>query len=197
MSIRQDVPAGEQPSGFRRAQKRPGRASMGDRGAAPGPVPGMGEIERGGRQGSGMVRRIRGRASDAAESGKNALAERIDSLGEGIEGRARTLERQGGIPGTAGRGLHRVGDVLEDSADYLRTHEIPEIRDDMRTRIQRHPLLSMGIAMGAGYLMGRILGAGPAGPARRFLGRAARPLGRVALGGLTTLAVRELRARRT
>lgn len=63
------------------------------------------------------------------------------------------------IVDAADRGKHRIADRLEDGADYLR-NDIEIIQDDFVDAVQRNPLLSAGIAVGAGFLLGKAM-AGP------------------------------------
>lgn len=150
----------------------------------------------------GMGERVRSRASDMVESGKGQVANRIEQLGERIEERARPLEEEGGLKGRAGRVVHRTGDALESGADYLRTHPISSIRDDVSGQIRAHPFLSVGAALGAGFVLGRIFGGGEEeegmeerrGEPGMFDG-VRRQIGRAATTGLTGLVARQVRDR--
>jgi ElaB/YqjD/DUF883 family membrane-anchored ribosome-binding protein len=106
----------------------------------------------------GLGERMVGRVRDAAESGKSGVAGGIHSLGDRIEDMARPLEESGGVRGRVGGAIHRAGDTLEEGAEYLRTHELGVIRDDVTDQIRSHPFLSVGIALGTGMLLGAALG---------------------------------------
>jgi ElaB/YqjD/DUF883 family membrane-anchored ribosome-binding protein len=99
----------------------------------------------------------RERAGEIAESGRNRVAGQLESLGHRIEDRAREMEQAGGVKARAGHVARRAGEALDDSADYLRTHDTEEMRDDLERAIRDRPLLSVGIAAGAGFLLARIL----------------------------------------
>lgn len=160
----------------------------------------------------GLGDRVKGRASDVAESGKSGVVGRIDQVSDRIEGRAQSMEAEGGLKGKAGHAVHRASDALEDSADYLRTHEIGSIRDDVQVQIQGHPFLSVGLALGTGFMLGRVLGGGDQeercepleqetrsgnepGRMDRWKARARSPVGRAAMSGLSAVVANQVRKR--
>jgi ElaB/YqjD/DUF883 family membrane-anchored ribosome-binding protein len=100
----------------------------------------------------------RDRALDAAEQGRSRLADGMSRLSEGIDDRARSVEEHGGMPARAGDVMHRASDALDSGADYLRTHDLPMIRDDVIEQIRERPLFACGIALGAGFLLGSMGG---------------------------------------
>ncbi|HEX7118755.1 MAG TPA: hypothetical protein VF212_08210 [Longimicrobiales bacterium] len=108
----------------------------------------------------GVKDRMMGRARSAMEGGKSRAADRIEQVGETMERRAETLETRGGMGGQVGRIMHRAGDALESGAQYLRTHEIATMRDDVSTQIREHPFMSVGVALGTGFVLGRVFGGG-------------------------------------
>jgi len=180
----------------------------------------------------GMKERLKGKARDLAESGREKLrsgmeagkdralgmaesqkervADRIDSAGQRIEDRMRPLEEQGGMKARAGRVGHRVGDALEGSAEYLRTHPIPTMRDDIETRVRSHPFMSVGLAAGAGFLLGRLTSGGDEeeheqeewrqgreqdSKRQRFMSQLRGPIGRAFLAGASARLAQEVRNR--
>jgi len=52
--------------------------------------------------------------------------------------------------------VQRAGRAVETGSDYLRSHDIDEIRGDLEREIRAHPIKSIAIALGAGYLLGKI-----------------------------------------
>jgi hypothetical protein len=98
----------------------------------------------------------------------------------------------------ADRGKVRLADVLEMAIDelddrlshtahYLRTHDVEVIRDDFIQQVRRRPLLSAGLAVGTGYLLGKALGGSPRGMRGRLRARAGRQLRRALLGGVAAV----------
>jgi ElaB/YqjD/DUF883 family membrane-anchored ribosome-binding protein len=97
------------------------------------------------------------RVAGAMESGRNRVAGQLESLGDRIEERARDMEDAGGIQRRAGHVALRASDALDTSAEYIRSHDAAEMRDDLERAIRDRPLFSVGVAVGAGFLIGRLL----------------------------------------
>lgn len=115
---------------------------------------------RGREEAEGIKDRVMDKARSAVESGKNRAAEGMLSVSEKIEHRAESMEERGGIGGRLGKLMHRAGDALESGANYIRTHELSTIRDDVTTQIREHPFASVGVALGTGFVLGRIFSGG-------------------------------------
>jgi hypothetical protein len=71
----------------------------------------------------------------------------------------------------AGRGKERLAEALDNTATrlddrlyggsaYLRNQDVEVIASDLIEQIKKRPLLSAGIALGAGYLVGKATGIG-------------------------------------
>ena len=82
---------------------------------------------------SSAAERGRERLYVAADRGRGRLADALDSAAD------------------------RIDDRLAHGSDYLRTHDVDVMRDDLSNAIRRYPLLSAGVAIGTGYLLGRVL----------------------------------------
>ena len=50
----------------------------------------------------------------------------------------------------------RAQKAVEVSRDYLREHDVEEMRSDLEREIRAHPIKSLAIALGAGYVLGRM-----------------------------------------
>ena len=223
MASRPNLPP-EQPRRFGGGSEEAlGRESMvGPTGAGPeGGREGVREkAQEMGEKAKGMGEKAKQKASSAIESGKEKLAGGVDRLGTRLEERARPMEEQGGLKGKVGGAVHGVGDALESSAEYLRTHEVGTISDDIKTQIREHPFASVGIALGTGFVLGRVFGGGEEEEeeegdherelerihALRMRGREERynggffsqmrgPLGRAVASGATMLLARQVRNR--
>jgi hypothetical protein len=48
-------------------------------------------------------------------------------------------------------------DALESSAEYVRRKDVDAMKDDLAGRIRENPLISVGIALSAGFIISRIL----------------------------------------
>lgn len=99
----------------------------------------------------------RQRVSGVVDSGKNRIAGQMERIGDRIEERAHGLEESGGVQRRAGEAALRASEALDSGADYIRTHDPAEMRDDLEVAIRERPLFSVGVAMGAGFLLARLL----------------------------------------
>lgn len=98
------------------------------------------------------------RAAGLVDRGKEKLASKLHGLGDRIEHTGLELESGGMLARPVGRVLDRTGNTIEGGGNYLRTHDIDVIGDDFVAGIRNRPLMSAGIAMGVGWLLGRMIG---------------------------------------
>ncbi len=105
-----------------------------------------------------------------------------------------------------GRGKQRLADAIENtatriddrlygSAEYLRSTEIGAMRDDFVAAIRKRPLLSVGVALGAGYLIAKALnvGSGRGKRGRAVSSRIKRQIGKAVVGSLAAAVAARVR----
>lgn len=97
------------------------------------------------------------RVGSALDTGRNRIADQMERASGRLSERAREMEDTGGVQRRAGQVALRASGALESGADYLRTHEMDQMRDDLEHAIRERPLLSVGVAVGAGFLLARLL----------------------------------------
>lgn len=61
-----------------------------------------------------------------------------------------------GVTGVRARLQERAGRALEVSTDYMRGHDLDDMRSDLEREIRAHPIKSIALALGAGYVIGKI-----------------------------------------
>lgn len=110
------------------------------------------QVKETGRRGFGD------RKDEVLEGARRRLAQGMEQAGEKAEERARRLEEQGGMQGRAGQALHRVGDQLEQGAEYLRSRELSAMPGDLTRTVRQHPYAAVCVAVGTGFVIGRVLG---------------------------------------
>jgi ElaB/YqjD/DUF883 family membrane-anchored ribosome-binding protein len=115
------------------------------------------KLEEGRERVQEAVEQGRERVGEAVDTGRSRLAGQIETLGDRLEERGRSMEDRGGVQRRAGHVAVRASEALDSSADYLRTHDVGEMRVDLERTIRERPLLSVGVAVGAGFLLARIL----------------------------------------
>jgi hypothetical protein len=60
------------------------------------------------------------------------------------------------LTGARARLQKGAGRALEASTEYLRTHDVEEMRSDLERSIRAHPIKSLAIALGTGWMLGKI-----------------------------------------
>ncbi|HEX6939976.1 MAG TPA: DUF2383 domain-containing protein [Longimicrobiales bacterium] len=84
-------------------------------------------------------------------SGLDAAADAVDRAGSWVE------SRDGAVAGRVGSMAHGLADSLERAADYIRSRDFHTMRTDLETQVRAHPLRSAFLAVGTGFLLGRVL----------------------------------------
>lgn len=107
--------------------------------------------------GSTGVDRDDSRTRNAAERGRERIADAFESMSDRIEYRGRRMRRRGGARAQAGRAAESAGRLLEHGADYLREHDVEEMRIELEERVRARPLASLAFAAAAGFFFARIL----------------------------------------
>jgi hypothetical protein len=106
-----------------------------------------------------------GKMDAAAEARENGAAGGLrNAAGQGLEMAADVLHRAGHLAGRRGGpaartadAAHRLGSSLEGAAEYVNAIDTAGLRRNLEDGVRRHPLRSLLIAVGAGYLVGRLL----------------------------------------
>ncbi len=123
----------------------------------PGGYTGQAGFGSGSQQSGDMADRVSEQASQSLESGKQNVASGMHRMGDKLENVASNLSQHGDMGARAANVVRGASDALDSGADYVRTSSLSDIRDDLTSQIRSHPLLSMGVAIGAGYLLSKIL----------------------------------------
>jgi ElaB/YqjD/DUF883 family membrane-anchored ribosome-binding protein len=93
----------------------------------------------------------RERAGEAFDTGRNRVAGQLESIGDRLEERARTMEDAGGVQRRAGQATRRASEAFDNSAEYIRSHDANDIayvpREPLRasrgTYLSGEPLTSI------------------------------------------------------
>ena len=84
------------------------------------------------------------------------IADRLEEAAERLDGlvEAQLAPAMGGRPIGAARAATAA---IEDAADYLRSSDLASIREDLTRQVQEKPLRTLLLAVGTGWLAGKIL----------------------------------------
>jgi hypothetical protein len=89
------------------------------------------------------------RARRAASGKLEETADRVRHMGDRVAAKNQLLGRARPL-------VYNAADGIDGAADYVRSHELTEMRSDLETQIRRHPLAAIGVAFLAGYALRRI-----------------------------------------
>ena len=86
---------------------------------------------------------------DEAAEQLEDVAERIDSLAERVPNKGLGAKAQGMASGAA--------DTLESVARFLRDNDVNTLQSDLGRIVSQHPLQALVAAVGAGYIVGKLI----------------------------------------
>jgi hypothetical protein len=150
------------------------------------------------------------RANELADTGKARFAEALDNVADRAHRQADALTGRGGVAGRMAEPAHRAAHAVESSAEYLRTHEWQEMRQDLQRQIGARPLVSVALAFGAGLLLAQAFGGEDDRPRLRRRGggrqgrsrqrsfmrsRAMAPVRKAVLTGVTSMLTSQIQRR--
>jgi hypothetical protein len=98
-----------------------------------------------------------GRAKDLGKSAAQAVDAATAKVGSGIETAAEKLRDKGPHEGLMGAATSKVADTMERGGRYLEREGLTGMAEDVTATIKRHPVPSLLIALGIGFLIGRAL----------------------------------------
>jgi hypothetical protein len=107
-------------------------------------------------EGSGVKPEVGGATSGAGEmASERALA----VLGTAMEELAARLRQGASESGRLGEVVERVASGVERGGQYLASGDLQGFADELGAFVRRHPGVSVGLGVGAGFALGRLLGA--------------------------------------
>lgn len=113
--------------------------------------------ERGREQAQEYGERGREMASEMTSRGQEAAGQAADGAASGMERAATALRERADGDGTQGKVAAGAADRMEQAAGYLREGDAQQMWEDIERFVQEHPLQAAAAAVGAGFIVGRIL----------------------------------------
>lgn len=107
------------------------------------------------------------------EAGRNGVRQKLEHAKEAIADKA--------------------ADFVDSGAEYLRTHDWQEVRQDLERQIRSNPLAGVGVAFGAGFLLAHAFSNRRGRSNRRS--QTLAPIRRALISGATALLARQLQQR--
>jgi ElaB/YqjD/DUF883 family membrane-anchored ribosome-binding protein len=102
-------------------------------------------------------RGIRSRVEHGVERALGRLADQLDEGADRLERLADDQLEGSGARARAGDAVQATAGWMEGVADYLRSSDTDSMRSDLEGRVRDRPLQTLLIAVGAGWVVGRIM----------------------------------------
>jgi ElaB/YqjD/DUF883 family membrane-anchored ribosome-binding protein len=113
---------------------------------------------------SKIIDDLKDKAQDVGEKWEDAgrhVSERIDGQREkavkSLEKASETLHHQvNGSAGVIAKVVRTAAEKLQTSADYIRESDLNAMFDDIQGAVRKYPVQSIGVALVAGYFVGKV-----------------------------------------
>jgi len=95
------------------------------------------------------------RASEVASNVGKKADSAVSSAGRGMESFADTVRERGPQSGMFGKASGAVADTLDSAGEYLESHGLSGIAEDLTNLVRRNPIPALLIGIGVGFLIAR------------------------------------------
>jgi len=93
--------------------------------------------------------------SDAASTVGKKADSAVSSAGSGMQSFADTVRDRGPQSGVLGKAGSAVADTLDSAGEYLESHGLSGVGEDLTNLIRRNPIPALLIGIGVGFLLAR------------------------------------------
>src|SRR5215213_2042284 len=101
-----------------------------------------------------IVDDARAKAAEVGDAAANKVDSAMTATGEQMSTLAQTV-REKAPEGKAGEVAFKAADVLDRSGEYLQNADLQMVRGDLERVIREHPIESLLVGVGIGYLVAR------------------------------------------
>jgi hypothetical protein len=95
------------------------------------------------------------RAGEMASTVGKKVDSGVSAAGSGLQSFADSVREHGPSSGMLGSATSAVADTLENTGEYLESHGLSGIAEDLTGLIRRNPIPALLIAVGVGFLIAR------------------------------------------
>jgi methyl-accepting chemotaxis protein len=120
------------------------------------------ELDRTADKAHDTIDAARDKAADLADQAQRVGAQVADkadaatsTVGEKMTDVAQTIREKAPISGPVADAADTAAETLERAGTYLREQDLSDIRADLEGLIRRHPIESLLVGLGVGYLLAR------------------------------------------
>lgn len=97
------------------------------------------------------------KVSEAASSVGHGADRAVQSAGSGMQSFADTVRERGPQSGMFGSASSAVADSLDSAGEYLESHGLSGIGEDITNLVRRNPIPALLIGIGVGFLLARVV----------------------------------------
>jgi hypothetical protein len=98
---------------------------------------------------------VANRAGEMASTVGKKVDSGVSSAGSGMQSFAETVRERGPSSGMLGSATSAVADTLENTGEYLESHGLSGVAEDLTGLIRRNPIPALLIGIGVGFLIAR------------------------------------------
>jgi hypothetical protein len=95
------------------------------------------------------------KVGEAASNVGHGADRAVQSAGSGMQSFADTVRERGPQSGMFGSATSAVADSLDTAGEYLESHGLSGIAEDVTNLVRRNPIPALLIGIGVGYLLAR------------------------------------------
>jgi len=95
------------------------------------------------------------RAGEMASTAGKKVDSGVSAAGSGMQSFAETVREHGPSSGMLGSATSAVADTIENTGEYLETHGLSGIAEDLTSLVRRNPIPALLIGIGVGFLIAR------------------------------------------
>jgi hypothetical protein len=95
------------------------------------------------------------RAGEMASTAGKKVDSGVSAAGSGMQSFAETVREHGPSSGMLGSATSAVADTIENTGEYLESHGLSGIAEDLTGLVRRNPIPALLIAIGVGFLIAR------------------------------------------
>jgi len=95
------------------------------------------------------------RAGEMASTAGKKVDSGVSAAGCGMQSFADTVREHGPSAGMLGSATSAVADTIENTGEYLETHGLSGIAEDLTSLVRRNPIPALLIGIGVGFLIAR------------------------------------------
>lgn len=102
-----------------------------------------------------MASNVAHRTGEMASTVGKKVDSGVSAAGSGMQSFADTVRERGPSSGMLGSATSAVADTLENTGEYLESHGLSGIAEDLTGLIRRNPIPALLIGIGVGFLIAR------------------------------------------